>query len=349
MTPKNKPLFAASRVPPGQIAKLRLKNLSADSIGFKFKTNAPLKYSVKPVLGALAPGESIKIFGILPFPPPCNSLIQELHASVAPLQIAKTDAPGYFSISPNLQFEWKTLDHKRFVEHYIPCSSPSALSLGDPEDDAGTLSSSSVASSHRSRSSSYTPPFSAIDLSRERPRQQQQVFERWQYMEATRPTISIGGVGRRLSSSSSTCSSATSSPGSYPTLFTSSRRSFEYYPQSPSLTATSTTSALSSKRNSVSSTASGSQFLVQQHHLPHNQLQDPAMMPSAITEEPSSLLDHGSSCTDSGGRFLMLMGLSEDHVVRIADHLRVMIHPITKTHMLALSLVCLLIGLLIPL
>ncbi|CAO3563250.1 unnamed protein product [Mortierella alpina] len=325
--------FYASRVPPGQIAKLRLKNLSTESIGYKFKTNAPSKYSVKPVLGALAPGETLKIF-----------VRSESWISPQDRFLLQTVALTQEEVSDLSTSSWKILDHKRFVEHFIKCSSPSALSLGDPEDDAGTLSSSSAASSHRSRSSSYTPPFSAIDLSRERPRQQ--VFERWQFMEATRPTISIGGVGRRLSSTSSTCSSATSSPGSYPsnpTLFTSSRRSFDYYPQSPSLTATSN-SALSSKRNSVSSTVSGSQFLVQQHHPPRH-LPDPTMtMPSVIAEEPSSL-DLGPSFAHSGGRFWMLLGLSEEHGGGIMDLFRC----ITKTHMLVLSLLCLLVGLLVPL
>jgi hypothetical protein len=50
-------------VSPGQVSKVKLKNLSSSPVGYKFKTNAPMKYSVKPVLGVLAPDESIKIFG----------------------------------------------------------------------------------------------------------------------------------------------------------------------------------------------------------------------------------------------------------------------------------------------
>ncbi|KAG0295670.1 hypothetical protein BGZ96_011247 [Linnemannia gamsii] len=52
----------ASRVSPGQVSKVKLKNLSSSPVGYKFKTNAPMKYSVKPVLGVLAPDESVKIF-----------------------------------------------------------------------------------------------------------------------------------------------------------------------------------------------------------------------------------------------------------------------------------------------
>ncbi|KAG0304614.1 hypothetical protein BGZ97_001398 [Linnemannia gamsii] len=54
--------FTASRVSPGQVSKVKLKNLSSSPVGYKFKTNAPIKYSVKPVLGVLAPDESVKIF-----------------------------------------------------------------------------------------------------------------------------------------------------------------------------------------------------------------------------------------------------------------------------------------------
>ncbi|KAG0252374.1 hypothetical protein BG011_007015 [Mortierella polycephala] len=54
-----------SKVASGQVAKIKLKNLtSTTTIGYKFKTNAPLKYSVKPVLGTLAPGETVKVYGM---------------------------------------------------------------------------------------------------------------------------------------------------------------------------------------------------------------------------------------------------------------------------------------------
>ncbi|KAF9122682.1 hypothetical protein BGW39_009572 [Mortierella sp. 14UC] len=54
--------FTASKVSSGLVSKLKIKNLHATHVGYKFKTNAPLRYSVKPVLGVLAPGQSIEVF-----------------------------------------------------------------------------------------------------------------------------------------------------------------------------------------------------------------------------------------------------------------------------------------------
>ncbi|KAG0379456.1 hypothetical protein BGX24_000342 [Mortierella sp. AD032] len=55
--------FTASRVSPGQVSKVKLKNLSSSPVGYKFKTNAPMKYSVKPVLGFAATTGSVRKIG----------------------------------------------------------------------------------------------------------------------------------------------------------------------------------------------------------------------------------------------------------------------------------------------
>ncbi|KAG0353609.1 hypothetical protein BGZ54_002176, partial [Gamsiella multidivaricata] len=269
-----------SRASPGQVSKLKLKNMTSAPVGYKFKTNAPMKYSVKPVLG------------------------------------------------------WKTLDAKRFLESYIPCSSTSTLSSGDLEDDAGSISSSSATSSAAS-----SPSFHAYDLSRasqqqQRPRQSQ-VFERWQYFEATRPTISIGGLGRRLSTSSSTCSSATSSPSTYPTLFTkpleSSSSSSPSTPPSPA--STTPTTAYSSKRSSVSSNY-------------HRQV-----ITSTIKEEPANMgAGSGSGSGPSSEptqHFLSELGFSKKQVLGTVSRLRIFQHYSMKQALLW-SLVCLLLGMLMP-
>ncbi|KAG0055575.1 hypothetical protein BGZ83_008186 [Gryganskiella cystojenkinii] len=52
-----------SKVMPGQFAKLKLENPTTSPIGYKFKTNSPMKYSVKPVIGVVPAGETIKISG----------------------------------------------------------------------------------------------------------------------------------------------------------------------------------------------------------------------------------------------------------------------------------------------
>ncbi|KAF8934128.1 hypothetical protein BGZ58_005917 [Dissophora ornata] len=323
-------LETPSRVSPGQVSKVKLKNLAPVPVGYKFKTNAPMKYSVKPVLGVLGPGESIKIFVRSDswISPQDRFLLQT---------IGLTEEEGQ-ALDPR---SWKTLDSKRFNESYIPCTATSALSLRDPEDDAGSWSSSSATSSAAS-----SPPFHAYDMSRSgigggaSPGQQggaarKQVFERWQYAESTRPTISIGGLGRRLSSGSSTCSSATSSPGSYPTLFTS--RSFDQYqnqqqyqaPSSPVLT-----TAYSSKRSSISSNFHSS------------------IITSTIKEESS--IANTNANTTVGSRFeptqylLTVLGFSEEQVLRTMVKFKIL-QQYSKRQVLLLSLmVCLLLGMLMP-
>jgi hypothetical protein len=78
-SPFHSPIKIASRVSPGQVSKVKLKNLSSSPVGYKFKTNAPIKYSVKPVLGVLAPDESVKIFGKLYFCCPIRHLFTCIH------------------------------------------------------------------------------------------------------------------------------------------------------------------------------------------------------------------------------------------------------------------------------
>ncbi|KAF9117585.1 hypothetical protein BGW39_002030 [Mortierella sp. 14UC] len=232
-----------------------------------------MKYSVKPVLGVLAPNESVKIFVRCDnwISPQDRFLLQSIVLTDNEVQCIDSRV-------------WKTLDPKRFIECYIPCVSVSVLSLRDPEDDVGSLSSSSATSS--STTSSYiSPPLQATDLTRLPPPQlqrstsssfsgssRQQIFERWQYSETMRPTVSMGGVvGRRLSSSSSSSTTspslgATTSPispgGSYPTLFTpitTPKSSMDYcFPSSPTTSESGCSSARSSKRNSISIFQSGS-------------------------------------------------------------------------------------------
>ncbi|KAF9147654.1 hypothetical protein BG015_010668 [Linnemannia schmuckeri] len=274
--------FTASRISPGQVSKVKLKNLSSSPVGYKFKTNAPMKYSVKPVLGVLAPDESVKIFVRSDnwVSPQDRFLLQSI--------VLKDDEEAQSIDSRS----WKSLDPKRFIECYIPCVSVSPLSIRDPEDDVGFISSSSATSSSTT-TTTISPPLQAIDLSRlPSHRSRQQVFERWQYSESMRPTVvSIGGVGRRLSNSSTTSTSSvtSTSPGIYPTLFTpisTPRGSMDYYfPSSPTSASASasvsesgygSSSGRSSKRNSISLNSSTFQS-------------GPNLITSTIVEEPVSM------------------------------------------------------------
>ncbi|KAJ1953154.1 hypothetical protein IWQ62_006065 [Dispira parvispora] len=52
----------AEGAPGGYVGRLVIKNLRSSAVGFKFKTNAPEKFSVKPVYGALHTlGESVEV------------------------------------------------------------------------------------------------------------------------------------------------------------------------------------------------------------------------------------------------------------------------------------------------
>ncbi|KAI8600343.1 hypothetical protein EDD21DRAFT_354635 [Dissophora ornata] len=192
----------ASKVSSGLVSKLKIKNLLQTPVGYKFKTNAPLRYSVKPVLGVLAPGQSVEVFVR------CESWVNPqdrfLLQSVA---LGEDESQQIDAVT------WKSLDRRRIIENFIQCSSSSTLSLKEPQDDGGSLSSSSNTSSTRSS------VVSSSTLSDKARQQQQQ--QRAQLNNSQRQTVAhVHAAGRKMSTSSTT-SSTTSSPGSYPTLFSS--------------------------------------------------------------------------------------------------------------------------------
>ncbi|KAG0226779.1 hypothetical protein BGW42_003431 [Actinomortierella wolfii] len=135
--------FTASKHSSGQVSKLRMKNLWSTPVGYKFKTNAPLRYSVKPVLGVMAPGQTIEVFVR------CESWVNPqdrfLLQSVA---LSEAESEKIDSVS------WRALDVHRIVETYIQCSSASSLTLKDQHDDNSSVSSRTSMSSTRSSVSS---------------------------------------------------------------------------------------------------------------------------------------------------------------------------------------------------
>ncbi|KAF9436384.1 Motile sperm domain-containing protein 2 [Entomortierella beljakovae] len=185
--------FTASRVSSGLVSKLKIKNLLQSPVGYKFKTNAPLRYSVKPVLGVLAPGQSIEVFVRCEnwVNPQDRFLLQSVPLSEE--ESEQIDATT-----------WKEIDRRRIMEAFIHCTSSSSLSLGDIRDDLGSLSSSSITSSTTSSvvSSAYSEKNRQL-------RQNQQ-----------KPIVAhVHAAGRKMSTGSNT--STNSSPGNYPTLFSS--------------------------------------------------------------------------------------------------------------------------------
>ncbi|KAF9135509.1 Motile sperm domain-containing protein 2 [Mortierella sp. GBA39] len=193
--------FTASKVSSGLVSKLKIKNVHATPVGYKFKTNAPLRYSVKPVLGVLAPGQSIEVFVR------CESWVNPQDRFL--LQSVSLTEPESQHIDA---ITWKEIDRRRLVETFIQCSSSSTLSMREPQDDGGSLSSSSNCSSGSSSRTSST---------RSAPSSQQLLQGQQQQRRPSVAHVHAAAIaaGRRPSASSTT-SSTTSSPGSYPTLFT---------------------------------------------------------------------------------------------------------------------------------
>ncbi|KAG9325044.1 hypothetical protein KVV02_001043 [Mortierella alpina] len=198
----------ASKVSSGLVSKLKIKNLLTSHVGYKFKTNAPLRYSVKPVLGVLAPGQSIEVFVR------CESWVNPqdrfLLQSVA---LDEKESQGIDAVT------WKEIDRRRIIENFIQCSSSSTLVMREPQDDGGSLSSSSSNSSRTTASVVSSTQSSGLS---EKTRPQRPHPSNHQGQQK-RPTVAhVHAAGRKMSTSSSV-SSNTSSPGSYPTLFTSSK------------------------------------------------------------------------------------------------------------------------------
>ncbi|KAF9109754.1 Motile sperm domain-containing protein 2 [Mortierella sp. AM989] len=194
--------FTASKVSSGLVSKLKIKNLLQTHVGYKFKTNAPLRYSVKPVLGVLAPGQSIEVFVR------CESWVNpQDRFLLQSVSLGEEESQQIDAVS------WKEIDRRRIMENLIQCTSSSTLSMRDPQDDGGSISSSSMTSSTTSSVVS-----SSISTQSDRAHQQRSYHQ----LNGQRPVVAhVHAASRKMSTSSAT--SSTSSPGSYPTLFSSKR------------------------------------------------------------------------------------------------------------------------------
>ncbi|KAG0033281.1 Motile sperm domain-containing protein 2 [Podila clonocystis] len=193
--------FTASKVSSGLVSKLKIKNLLPTPVGYKFKTNAPLRYSVKPVLGVLVPGQSIEVFVR------CESWVNPQDRFLLQ-SVSLAEEESHIDATT-----WKELDRRRIIETFIQCSSSSTLAMREPQDDGGSISSTSSNSSTHSSVVSSTRSSSGLSDKSRQARSQQQQADR----STDRKPVSTN-LGRKMSSSSAT-SSNSSSPGSYPTLF----------------------------------------------------------------------------------------------------------------------------------
>ncbi|KAF9363175.1 Motile sperm domain-containing protein 2 [Mortierella sp. NVP85] len=245
--------FTASKVSSGLVSKLKIKNLLKTPVGYKFKTNAPQRYSVKPVLGVLAPGQSLDIFVR------CENWVNPQDRFLLQSVALEEDESQHIDA-----VTWREIDRRRIVENFIQCSSSSTLSMSDPQDDNGTLSSSSVASSRSSVVSSNASARSEKARLQQLHQQQQQ---RLSQNERQKPIVAhVHAVGRKLSGSSG--ASTTSSPGSYPATSRSAKSMTSPQPSSAFLALLSAViSYIAAKLNDLRSTIKTvSRFLAVRHY-----------------------------------------------------------------------------------
>lgn len=147
----------------------------------QFKTNAPLRYSVKPVLAVLQPNASLEVYGTRPLCPfythsGCDRFNVLLHAMLLtfhfplspPNIIVRSESP----INPSDRFliqsvsltedeaaltsssTWKQIDRRRLTENFINCSmmrgsrprSSSAESLAQPRASGTSVATKNATS-----------------------------------------------------------------------------------------------------------------------------------------------------------------------------------------------------------
>ncbi|KAJ3378948.1 hypothetical protein HDU92_007010 [Lobulomyces angularis] len=92
------------------LGKITVQSNSANPIGYKFKTNAPARYSVKPVLGVLEPHCSINI--LVRTEGNINATDRFL------IQTVSLTSDESLIINSNT---WKQLDRSRLYENFIDC------------------------------------------------------------------------------------------------------------------------------------------------------------------------------------------------------------------------------------
>ncbi|KAJ2488561.1 hypothetical protein IWW37_004711 [Coemansia sp. RSA 2050] len=104
----------------GYTSRLRLTSLQHQAVGFKFKTNAPHKFLVKPVVSSLTK-QGMAIDVIVKSTSPITDADRFLIQTVA---LAANEAEDLDSA------KWRTLDPSRIMEDLIHCTSGGRRSSG---------------------------------------------------------------------------------------------------------------------------------------------------------------------------------------------------------------------------
>ncbi|TPX63125.1 hypothetical protein SpCBS45565_g06858 [Spizellomyces sp. 'palustris'] len=139
--------FTPTRSHVGVIARISLQNNhpSKRPVGYKLKTNAPARYSVKPVLGVLLAGATVDVLvrSESAIHPDDRFLLQTIF-------LTDEESTGLNAA------KWRTLDRRRMADIFIDCkpatSRPRGLSA------ASTSSSSSAGTSTTLRPSPTKNP-----------------------------------------------------------------------------------------------------------------------------------------------------------------------------------------------
>ncbi|KAJ3035495.1 hypothetical protein HDV00_003701 [Rhizophlyctis rosea] len=135
--------FTDSRLSVGYISRLTLTNRNNKPVGFKFKTNAPARYSVKPVLGTLEPNASVDVF-----------VRSETQINLTDRFLLQTLILSNEEASAVNATMWKQLDKRRMADTFIDCR----LRDGAGAGKLGSSPSQSQldASIHRSTSQTFS-------------------------------------------------------------------------------------------------------------------------------------------------------------------------------------------------
>ncbi|KAJ1663034.1 hypothetical protein IW140_005777 [Coemansia sp. RSA 1813] len=122
--------FSESRT--GYISRLRLTNLQGQAVGFKFKTNAPHKFLVRPVVCSLTT-KGMAVDVVVKSTSPISEADRFLIQTVA---LATEEAEGLDST------KWRMLDPSRIMEDLIHCTvgrRRSSISSQDSPPSSPTL------------------------------------------------------------------------------------------------------------------------------------------------------------------------------------------------------------------
>ncbi|KAJ1834149.1 hypothetical protein LPJ63_002173 [Coemansia sp. RSA 2711] len=145
--------FQFTQTSSGYTSRLRLTSLQSQAVGFKFKTNAPHKFLVKPVVCSLTQkGMSVDV--VVKSSSPITDVDRFLIQTVA---LAADEADNLDST------KWRTLDPSRIMEDLIYCTVGRRRSASQSSASASQSDTPMVAVANVYSTFPYTPPHSVSE------------------------------------------------------------------------------------------------------------------------------------------------------------------------------------------